>query len=67
MIKDYVLNVAVSHDGQWVVSCSKDRGVRFWDSRSTIVQFMLKGHKNSGIRRFFLSVTLGLVDRLGGN
>jgi WD40 repeat protein len=50
MIQDYVLSVAVSHDGQWVVSGSKDRGVQFWDSRSAIVQFMLQGHKNSGIR-----------------
>ncbi len=55
MIKDYVLSVAVSHDGQWVVSGSKDRGVQFWDSRSAIVQFMLQGHKNSGK---FLSVIL---------
>ncbi|KAN0125926.1 WD40 repeat-like protein [Russula decolorans] len=47
--KDYVLSVAVSHDGQWVVSGSKDRGVQFWDSRSAIVQFMLQGHKNSVI------------------
>ncbi|KAG6902162.1 hypothetical protein C0995_003636 [Termitomyces sp. Mi166 len=46
--KDYVLSVAVSHDGQWVVSGSKDRGVQFWDSRSAIVQCMLQGHKNSG-------------------
>ena len=52
MIKDYVLSVAVSHDGQWVVSGSKDRGVQFWDSRSAIVQFMLQGHKNSGICYF---------------
>ncbi|EAU89183.1 transcriptional repressor [Coprinopsis cinerea okayama7 len=29
--KDYVLSVAVSGDGQWVVSGSKDRGVQFWD------------------------------------
>jgi glucose repression regulatory protein TUP1 len=50
IIQDYVLSVAVSHDGQWVVSGSKDRGVQFWDSRSAIVQFMLQGHKNSGIR-----------------
>ena len=55
MIKDYVLSVAVSHDGQWVVSGSKDRGVQFWDSRSAIVQFMLQGHKNSGICYFSFS------------
>jgi glucose repression regulatory protein TUP1 len=52
MTQDYVLSVAVSHDGQWVVSGSKDRGVQFWDSRSAIVQFMLQGHKNSGNIRF---------------
>ena len=40
--------MAVSHDGAWVVSGSKDRGVQFWDSRSAIVQCMLQGHKNSG-------------------
>jgi len=43
-----VLSVAVSHDGHWVVSGSKDRGVQFWDSRTAIVQCMLQGHKNSG-------------------
>lgn len=46
--KDYVLSVAVSHDGQWVVSGSKDRGVQFWDAKSATVQCMLQGHKNSG-------------------
>ncbi|KAF7351441.1 WD40 repeat-like protein [Mycena sanguinolenta] len=45
--KDYVLSVAVSHDGQWIVSGSKDRGVLFWD-RAGVVQAMLQGHKNSG-------------------
>ncbi|KAI0697026.1 WD40-repeat-containing domain protein [Cytidiella melzeri] len=47
--KDYVLSVAVSHDGQWVVSGSKDRGVQFWDAKSAVVQCMLQGHKNSVI------------------
>lgn len=47
--KDYVLSVAVSHDGQWVVSGSKDRGVQFWDAKTAIVQLMLQGHKNSVI------------------
>ncbi|KZP33848.1 WD40 repeat-like protein [Athelia psychrophila] len=46
---EFVLAVAVSHDGQWVVSGSKDRSVRFWDSRTAIVQCMLQGHKNSVI------------------
>ncbi|KAG7089212.1 hypothetical protein E1B28_010914 [Marasmius oreades] len=47
--KDYVLSVAVSHDGQWVVSGSKDRGVQFYDSHNATVQCMLQGHKNSVI------------------
>ncbi|KAG9325061.1 hypothetical protein KVV02_008533 [Mortierella alpina] len=47
--KDFVLSVAVSPDGKWVVSGSKDRGVQFWDPNSTAVQFMLQGHKNSVI------------------
>ncbi|KAJ7735739.1 WD40-repeat-containing domain protein [Mycena metata] len=46
--KDYVLSVAVSHDGQWIVSGSKDRGVQFWD-RTGVVHSMLQGHKNSVI------------------
>ena len=47
--KDYVLSVAVSPDGQWVVSGSKDRSVTFWDSRTATMQCMLQGHKNSGM------------------
>jgi len=47
--KDYVLSVAVSHDGQWIVSGSKDRGVQFWDAKNAVVQCMLQGHKNSVI------------------
>lgn len=47
--KDYVLSVAVSHDGQWVVSGSKDRGVQFWEAHTANVQLMLQGHKNSVI------------------
>ncbi|TFK46770.1 WD40 repeat-like protein [Heliocybe sulcata] len=46
--KDYVLSVAVSHDANWVVSGSKDRGVQFWDSKAQW-QCMLQGHKNSVI------------------
>jgi glucose repression regulatory protein TUP1 len=43
-----VLSVAVSPDGKWLVSGSKDRGVQFWDPNNGQVQFMLQGHKNSG-------------------
>ena len=42
------MSVAVSHDGAWIVSGSKDRSVQFWDSKSATVQCMLQGHKNSG-------------------
>jgi len=42
--KGTVWSVAVSRDGQWVVSGSGDGGVQFWDAKSGIAQFMLKGH-----------------------
>ena len=48
LTQDYVLSVAVSPDGNWVVSGSKDRGVQFWDPKSGLTQLMLQGHKNSG-------------------
>ena len=47
--KDFVLSVALSPDGKWVVSGSKDRGVQFWNPVDGQPQFMLQGHKNSGI------------------
>ncbi|KAJ7272550.1 WD40-repeat-containing domain protein [Mycena haematopus] len=56
--KDYVLSVAVSHDSQWFVSGSKDRGIQFWD-QTGVVQCMLQGHKNSVI-----SISLGPTDML---
>jgi WD40 repeat protein len=40
--------VALTPDGRWVLSGSKDRGVQFWDPQSANVQLMLQGHKNSG-------------------
>jgi WD40 repeat protein len=47
-LQDYVLSVAVSHEAQYIVSGSKDRGVQFWDARTAQVQLTLQGHKNSG-------------------
>jgi glucose repression regulatory protein TUP1 len=47
--KDFVLSVASTPDGQWILSGSKDRGVQFWDPRTAQVQLMLQGHKNSVI------------------
>ncbi|KIW09298.1 hypothetical protein, variant [Verruconis gallopava] len=47
--KDFVLSVALTPDGQWVLSGSKDRGVQFWDPTTGSAQLMLQGHKNSVI------------------
>lgn len=54
-----MLSVALTPDGRWVLSGSKDRGVQFWDPQSGNTQLMLQGHKNSGtcLRRLVL-VTL---------
>ena len=41
-----VNSVAVSHDGQWVVSGSFDKSVLFWDARNAQAQFALHGHKS---------------------
>ena len=41
--QDWVLSVAVSYDGRWVVGGSADKTVQFWDAKSGIVQLMLKG------------------------
>lgn len=46
--KDFVLSVALTPDGAWVMSGSKDRGVQFWDPETGQAQLMLQGHKNSG-------------------
>jgi len=46
--KDFVLSVALTPDGSWVMSGSKDRGVQFWDPETGHAQVMLQGHKNSG-------------------
>ncbi|KAL8972848.1 MAG: hypothetical protein Q9183_000323 [Haloplaca sp. 2 TL-2023] len=51
--KDFVLSVALTPDGRWVLSGSKDRGVQFWDPRTGDAQLMLQGHKNSGNLRPF--------------
>lgn len=51
ILQDFVLSVALTPDGHWVLSGSKDRGVQFWDPRTGIAQLMLQGHKNSG--KFF--------------
>ncbi|KAL1959994.1 hypothetical protein VTO42DRAFT_662 [Malbranchea cinnamomea] len=47
--RDFVLSVCLTPDGQWVMSGSKDRGVKFWDPNTGIAHMMLQGHKNSVI------------------
>lgn len=58
--QDYVLSVAVAHDGRWVVSGSKDRTVLFFEVATGQMQFMLQGHKNSVIS-VDLSKTQGML------
>ncbi|PVU96526.1 hypothetical protein BB561_001115 [Smittium simulii] len=45
--KDFVLSVAYSPDGNWIISGSKDRCVQFWDPVNAQIQCILQGHKNS--------------------
>lgn len=47
--QDFVLSVAQSPDGEWVMSGSKDRGVQFWNPSTGDAHFTLQGHKNSGM------------------
>jgi len=42
-----VMSVAISHDGQWIVSGSADCGVQFWD-RHGRTHLMLQGHHAGG-------------------
>ncbi|KAI9661627.1 MAG: general transcription repressor [Bathelium mastoideum] len=48
-LQDFVLSVALTPGGEWVLSGSKDRGVQFWDPKTGEAQLMLQGHKNSVI------------------
>lgn len=46
---DFVLSVASTPDGQWIISGSKDRTVQFWDAATGQTQLMLQAHVNSVI------------------
>lgn len=65
--QDFVLSVALTPDGEWVLSGSKDRGVQFWNPRTGETQLMLQGHKNSGTTfafsgpRLLLTIARSLV------
>lgn len=45
--KGFVLSVACSPCGNWVISGSKDRAVQFWNPVKVQKLFILHGHKNS--------------------
>jgi len=47
--RETVMSVAISHDGQWIVSGSADCGVQFWD-RHGRTHLMLQGHHDEGTR-----------------
>jgi general transcriptional corepressor TUP1 len=46
--REKVESVAVSQDGEWVVSGHHDGGVQFWDARTRELQLVLRAHKYSG-------------------
>jgi len=45
--RDYVLSLAFTVDGEWLVSGSKDRSVQVWDARQGVAHMILQGHRNS--------------------
>ena len=47
--KNLVFHVAVSHDGQWIVSSSRTDGLRLWDKHGR-AQLTLQGHEYFGAR-----------------
>jgi glucose repression regulatory protein TUP1 len=47
--QDFVLSVAISPDGKYFISGSKDNGVQFWNPNDCQPQFMVHGHMNSGM------------------
>jgi len=59
--KDFVLSVAYSPDGKWLVSGSKDRSLQFWEPRTGLAHMMLHAHTNSVI-----SVALSGNNKNGG-
>ncbi|KAL6812597.1 hypothetical protein V8C40DRAFT_256786 [Trichoderma camerunense] len=48
--RDFVLYCKMTSDGHWILSCSKDRSVIFWDSESGRPHISLTGHENSVIQ-----------------
>ena len=48
LAQDAINSIAVSHDGQWVVSGSCDSQVRFWDAKTGAVQLILRDRSVRG-------------------
>jgi WD40 repeat protein len=46
--RERVWSVAVSQDGEWIVSGHLDGGVQFWDARTRELQLVLRGHEYGG-------------------
>jgi WD40 repeat protein len=46
--RDRVQSLAVSQDGEWIVSGNWDGGVQIWNARTREVQLRLQGHKETG-------------------
>jgi general transcriptional corepressor TUP1 len=46
--RERVESVAVSQDGEWIVSGHEGGGVQFWDGRTRELQLVLRGHKYPG-------------------
>ena len=47
--RDWVLHVAISYDGQWIVSSSYNDSIRLWDKHGR-AQLMFQGRENSSVR-----------------
>jgi general transcriptional corepressor TUP1 len=47
--REGVMSVAMSQDGEWIVSGHADGGVQFWDARTREIQLVLRGHKRYGL------------------
>jgi general transcriptional corepressor TUP1 len=46
--RQQVESVAVSQDGEWIVSGLSDGGVQFWDARTRQLQLVVQSHKYAG-------------------
>lgn len=50
VLQDNVVDADYSHDGEWVLSASKDRSVYFWDPKTGVPHMAVLGHKKAVIK-----------------